>query len=194
MANLLTYANSVFKPYYKYITALFLVILFVLVSKFLYDTYFLRFKKNKPYSNVANSKNTKDICAIYFFSVKWCPHCKKAEPEWNAFKDQYNNKVINGYILKCYYIDCTEDNGDEIVLDNSIVSYIEDSDKGLQTTKTEIVSVETPIKPTPIKITTLIKKYNIDSYPTVKLTKGDMVIDFDSKITKETLTQFVNSV
>jgi hypothetical protein len=40
----------------------------------------------------------------------------------------------------------------------------------------------------------MIKKYNIDSYPTIKLTKGDMVVDFDSKITKDTLTQFVFSV
>ena len=53
---------------------------------------------------------------------------------------------------------------------------------------------QVPIQPTPIKLSTLIKKYNIDSYPTVKLTKGDVVVDFDSKITKDTLIQFVNSV
>lgn len=178
MANLITYANTLLKPYYKYITGVVLLILFILVSKFVYDTYFVKYNKNKELSNVANAKNTKEICAIYFFSVEWCPHCVKAKPEWKAFKDQYNNKVVNGYVLKCYDIDCTKDNGEEVIqFDNSING-----------------SQQIPIEPTPVKISTLIKKYNIDSYPTVKLTKGDIVVDFDSKITKETLIQFVNSV
>jgi hypothetical protein len=41
---------------------------------------------------------------------------------------------------------------------------------------------------------TYIQKYDIQHYPTVKmLYKGD-VIDFDSKITEETLTKFVNTI
>jgi len=179
MANLITYANTLFKPYYKYITSIFLIILFVLVSKFVYDTYFAKLKKNKDYLNVANTKNTKDICAIYFFYVDWCPHCVKAKPEWKSFKDQYDNKVVNGYVLKCYEIDCTKDNGDEVIqFDNSVNNDVN----------------QIPIQPTPIKTSDLIKKYNIESYPTVKLMKGDVVVEFDSKITKDTLTQFVNSV
>jgi thiol-disulfide isomerase/thioredoxin len=185
MANLITYANTLLKPYYKYITGVVLLILFILVSKFVYETYFVKYNKNKELSDVANAKNTKEICAIYFFYVDWCPHCVKAKPEWNAFKDQYDNKVVNGYVLKCYSIDCTKDNGDEVIqFDNSI-----NSDQNGSQQQSQI-----PIKPTPIKISTLIKKYNIDSYPTVKLTKGDVVVDFDSKITKDTLIQFVNSV
>lgn len=185
MANLITYTNTLLKPYYKYIMSAILLIFFVLVSKFVYDTYFVKYNKNRELSNVANAKNTKEICAVYFFYVDWCPHCVKAKPEWNSFKDQYNNKVINGYLLKCYDIDCTNDNGDEVIqFDNSITSDTS-KDKPL---------VQIPIQPTPIKISTLIKKYNIDSYPTVKLAKGDIVVDFDSKITKDTLIQFVNSV
>ena len=40
----------------------------------------------------------------------------------------------------------------------------------------------------------LISKYNIDHYPTIKLVMGEDVIDFDAKITKESLTKFVNAV
>ena len=151
----------------------------------LYETYFVKYNKNKDLANVANAKNTKEICAIYFFYVDWCPHCVKAKPEWNAFKDQYNNQIINGYVLKCYDIDCTNDNGDEVIqIDNSVSK---DANEAQQL-------VEIPIKPTPIKLSTLIKKYNIESYPTVKLTKGDIVVDFESKITKDTLAQFAKSV
>ena len=43
-------------------------------------------------------------------------------------------------------------------------------------------------------VITYIQKYDIQHYPTVKLLyKGD-VIDFDSKITEETLTKFVNTI
>lgn len=202
MANLITYANTLLKPYYKYITGIVLLILFILVSKFVYETYFVKYNKNKALSDVANAKNTKEICAIYFFYVDWCPHCVKAKPEWNAFKDQYDNKVVNGYVLKCYSIDCTKDNGDEVIqFDNSIgqgVYTSEDTnvekDTASPSDKSYQLPNQIPIKPTPIKLSTLIKKYNIDSYPTVKLTKGDVVVDFDSKITKDTLIQFANSV
>ena len=179
MANLITYVNTVLKPYYKYIIGFLLLFLFILVARFAYRTYFVRVNKNKKYSDVANTNNVSPIVAIYFFHVDWCPHCIKAQPEWNNFKSQYNNTMINGYLLQCYDIDCTDDNGDEVVqFDNSDPA----------------VSIQTNIAPTPMKLSELIKKYNIDSYPTVKLTKDEMVVEFDSRITKDTLIKFVNSV
>jgi thiol-disulfide isomerase/thioredoxin len=39
-----------------------------------------------------------------------------------------------------------------------------------------------------------IKKYDIEGYPTVKMVKGDKVIDFDAKVTVSALTQFVNDM
>ena len=38
----------------------------------------------------------------------------------------------------------------------------------------------------------LLDKYDIQSYPTVKLVKDEQILDFDSKITKNTLTCFLN--
>jgi hypothetical protein len=45
-----------------------------------------------------------------------------------------------------------------------------------------------------MKTTELIKLYNIDAYPTIKLKKDDIVVDFDAKITQVALSKFVNSV
>lgn len=39
-----------------------------------------------------------------------------------------------------------------------------------------------------------ISTYNIEHYPTIKLVIGEDVVDFDAKITKESLTKFVNAV
>jgi thiol-disulfide isomerase/thioredoxin len=39
-----------------------------------------------------------------------------------------------------------------------------------------------------------MNKFNISSYPTVKLIKDENIIDFDSKITKTSLSSFVNTM
>jgi thiol-disulfide isomerase/thioredoxin len=177
MANLIVYLDSIFKPYYKYMIIFFLIVLFVAVARFAYQTSFVKVNKNKNLANVANANNVKPIVAVYFFHVDWCPHCIKAQPEWNSFSAQYDNKEVGGYLVRCYDIDCTGDQGDEVI-------QFDPTSNG----------AATGIKPTSIKISDLIEKYNIESYPTIKLTKDDLVVDFDAKVTQENLVKFVNSV
>jgi hypothetical protein len=38
------------------------------------------------------------------------------------------------------------------------------------------------------------KKYKVNSFPSLKMIKDDVVIDFDAKITTDNLGKFVNSV
>jgi thiol-disulfide isomerase/thioredoxin len=40
----------------------------------------------------------------------------------------------------------------------------------------------------------LMNKYNIEGFPTIKLLKDGQVIEYDAKPTKDTLTQFLNTV
>jgi protein-disulfide isomerase-like protein with CxxC motif len=40
----------------------------------------------------------------------------------------------------------------------------------------------------------MMNKYNVEGYPTLKLLKDGQVIEYDAKPTKETLTQFLNTV
>ena len=176
MANIITYVDSLLKPYYKLLLAIFLFIVFVTVARFSYQAFFVKTDKGRNAANIANANNIKPITSIYFFHVDWCPHCVKAIPEWNAFVEAYNNKEVGGHLVQCYDIDCTDDNGEVTVqFDPTNGSY-------------------TGMKPTPVKISELIKKYKIDSYPTIKLTKDNNVVDFEAKVTKQNLIQFVNSV
>ena len=59
--------------------------------------------------DVQNAENSGKEALIYFFHADWCPHCKKAQPEWDTFKMSHHNKVKNGYIIKCISVDCTDD-------------------------------------------------------------------------------------
>ena len=176
MAKFLVYVDSLFKPYYKSMIIFFLFVLFVTVARYAYQSYFVKMNKSKNVANIANANNVKPITAVYFFHVDWCPHCVKAVPEWNAFVEVYNNKEVNGHLVQCYDIDCTDDNGDVVIQF--------DPTNGSSTN----------ISPTPVKISQLIKRYKIDSYPTIKLTKDNNVVDFEAKVTKQNLIQFVSSV
>ena len=40
----------------------------------------------------------------------------------------------------------------------------------------------------------MMNKYNIEGFPTIKLLKDGQVIEYDAKPTKDTLTQFLNTV
>jgi thiol-disulfide isomerase/thioredoxin len=176
MVNILTYVDSLLKPYYKAMMIFILIIVFITIARYSYQTFFVKVDKNRNSTNIANANNIKPISAVYFFHVDWCPHCIKAIPEWNSFVETYNNKEVNGYLIQCYDIDCTDDNGD--------VTIQYDPSTGASTN----------MKPTPIKISKLIEKYKIDSYPTIKLTKDGNVVDFDAKVTKQNLIQFVNTI
>ena len=49
-------------------------------------------------------------------------------------------------------------------------------------------------KPTSMKTAELIKKYKIESYPTIKVSKDNNTIEFDAKVTADNLSKLVNSV
>jgi hypothetical protein len=40
----------------------------------------------------------------------------------------------------------------------------------------------------------MMDKYKIEGYPTIKLLKDGQVIEYDAKPSKDTLTQFLNTV
>ena len=103
----------------------------------------------------SSTHETKPV-EIFFFNVDWCPHCKSAKPEWQAFSDEYNGKNVNGYVISCSDKNCTDEADPQT--------------------------------------TYLINEYKIESYPTVKMWKENKQIEFDAKITKSALKQFVESV
>ena len=44
------------------------------------------------------------------------------------------------------------------------------------------------------EVSQLMDKYNIEGYPTIKLSKDNQIIEYDAKPTKSTMEQFLNTV
>jgi len=110
MANLIEVVTKLIRPYYYYVIVTLITIIFVIVAYYGYKH--VMGQQNNKYKDVANANRRNKETIIYFFHVDWCPHCKKALPEWKKFSTTYNNKEINGYKLRCMDIDCTKETSD----------------------------------------------------------------------------------
>uniref|UniRef100_A0A6C0JWG9 Thioredoxin domain-containing protein n=1 Tax=viral metagenome TaxID=1070528 RepID=A0A6C0JWG9_9ZZZZ len=97
----------------RYSRIIFIVLLVVLFSYIGYNVYQKVYEKKadiKEFSDVANTNTRKKEAQVLFFFANWCPHCRKATPEWQQFKEEYNNnKVVNEYRISCQEIDCTDE-------------------------------------------------------------------------------------
>jgi thiol-disulfide isomerase/thioredoxin len=110
--NITTILSRYAAPYYMHIISIIILIIFVGVGYYSYQTFFLKNNKNgekNKFSDVANVNRRNKEVIIYFFNVNWCPHCKTTLPEWKRFSDDYNGRDVNNYIVKCESINCTEE-------------------------------------------------------------------------------------
>jgi len=110
------------KNFRSYIIAAIAVAIFVILARYGYETYYKPFySKNVSDNGEAGVSDNGEAgvsdngeagvsdngeAVITFYHVDWCPHCKTAQPEWENFRRQYNNKRINNYTLKCKDVEC----------------------------------------------------------------------------------------
>jgi len=142
------------KPYKRYILIFCLIIVFSIAGVYGYK-WFAQSQQEGLDGDYVNQNQRQREAEIHFFNVDWCPHCTKAKPEWIKFKQNYDGKEVNGYLVSCIDTNCTEESS---------------------------------------KNSALIQKYKIDSYPTIKMIKGGDVIDFDAKISSDSLVKFVETM
>ena len=170
MSKIVDAILNVVRPYFWVLLVLVLFAIFSVAGYYGYQKYAKDVITKTKFADVANADRNNKNATIMMFFVDWCPHCKTAKPEWDKFKAAYDGKQINGYKIKCVTVNCTED---------SPGNY-----KG-----------DTPISADEASTASLIKKYNIQSYPTIKLViDGGETVEFDSKISKDSLVTFVNTV
>jgi thiol-disulfide isomerase/thioredoxin len=100
--------NEHLKPVKTQAFVLLLVFIFSIASYFAYKWYIKPTLGNLPDSDIANQNSRSSEVTIYFFSAEWCPHCKRAKPEWDKIYTKFNDKTLNSYTVKAIYVDCSE--------------------------------------------------------------------------------------
>ena len=96
------------------IAILFIITAVVVYKKFVSPRLNPNFVANKEWIGKNNNKSSSSLdgpqeAEVYFFFTEWCPHCKKAEPIWQQFKEQNEGKIINNYKLIFRDIDADKD-------------------------------------------------------------------------------------
>lgn len=95
----------------KFLLILVVTSIFIFAAFYTYNTYVIP-RLNKQYvSNreFIDEPDKIDVADIYFFGTTWCPHCKKAKPEWDKFKSNIGENLVNGVKLNFIEVDCDED-------------------------------------------------------------------------------------
>lgn len=149
LSNLASYKTAIFIA--------FILFIFIMVSLYVYKNYKQQQKNNTlPVSEQDNEQNnSSDInntVDLYLFYTEWCPHCKKAKPEWETLKNKYStNMTINSYKINFVEVDCDAN-------------------------------------------TELANKFKVEGYPTIKMVKGNQIIEFDAKPDIKNLEEFLSTV
>jgi thiol-disulfide isomerase/thioredoxin len=107
---------DIIKKYSYQIGGTFIIVVFVVVWKFFYK-YILR----RPKEDESEQEEELKSCKLMFFYTTWCPYCKKARVEWDGFKQHWNHKKIDGYLLSFSEIDC--DTHEDVAQKYNVVGY-----------------------------------------------------------------------
>lgn len=97
-----------------------------------------------------SSSGPGDTADLYFFYTTWCPHCKKAMPVWEKFKEKVGPTGVNGVKINFIEVDCDKDPD-------------------------------------------TAERFNVEGYPTIKLSHNKKVVEYDAKPDIETLNQFLET-
>lgn len=96
----------------------FLLAIVVGVIAFLGYKYYFRNTPNTSSKNqyipnqITEPSSTAEFTLFY---ANWCPHCKGVIPIYDSLITQYNNKEINGHVLKLRKIDCSDNKNSDVV-------------------------------------------------------------------------------
>jgi thiol-disulfide isomerase/thioredoxin len=126
MSNIVDAILNVIKPYYLIIMIVVVTLIFIAAGFYGYKKYGKPILAEDETKDVANANRRNKTADLYFFHVKWCPHCRTALPIWKAFAKDYDRREVNGVTVKCHDIDCTDDTDKKIIAmvnDNNIESY-----------------------------------------------------------------------
>lgn len=94
----------------KIIMILFLVAIFIGIAFYIYKTYISpRINPSYVENKEILTEEAQKEAVLYFFYTTWCPHCKKAKPEWQKIKDEYEDKPINNTRVIFREVDCDKE-------------------------------------------------------------------------------------
>jgi thiol-disulfide isomerase/thioredoxin len=79
---------------------------YVYLKPYMQATYRANDGVNEDPSNESTGATNTEIL---FFYADWCPHCKTAKPIWEAQRELFKNKTVNGHNVLFTDVNCTNE-------------------------------------------------------------------------------------
>jgi thiol-disulfide isomerase/thioredoxin len=128
------------------------------------------------------------IIAVYYYYYYMAPQMKaKYQPNSEHIKESGNGNTAE---LLFFYADwCPHCKTAKPIWNDLKSEYENKTINGYKVVFTDVnCSEETA------EVDKMMNQYNVEGYPTIKLLKDGQIIEYDAKPSKETLTQFLNTV
>ena len=111
----------------KIVGYLFVALFFGVLAQQLYNRYAKSTNNYSYYEGYSNAPNSgvddPPVATIKLFKVDWCPHCKKALPQFQAVENEYDGKVVNGHKLRFVVVDGEDPANEATVNEHKIQGY-----------------------------------------------------------------------
>ena len=111
----------------KWVGYAFIALFFAVLAQQMYNRYVKSSSAASYYEGYSNAPNSgaaePKTATIRLFKVDWCPHCKKALPEFQQVEDEYNGKIVNGYKLDFVVVDGEDPANESLVNQHKIQGY-----------------------------------------------------------------------
>ena len=105
----------------------FIALFFAVLAQQLYNRFVKSSSNSSYYEGYSNAPSSgaadPPVATIRMFKVDWCPHCKKALPEFQAVQDQHDGKVVNGYKLRFMVVDGEDPANESMVNEFKVQGY-----------------------------------------------------------------------
>jgi thiol-disulfide isomerase/thioredoxin len=111
----------------KAIGYVFIALFFAVLAQQLYNRYIKSSNNASYYEGYSNAPSSgasePPVATIRMFKVDWCPHCKKAAPEFQKVEEKYNGKVVNGHKLNFVVVDGEDPANESLVNQHNVQGY-----------------------------------------------------------------------
>ena len=114
MSSTIDLLFSYVREYSFRIMIVFFLLLFTATGYYIYLSMYPSLSAKNKFVDVANANPVGKSISITLYHVDWCPHCKTALPEWEKFSEDYNGKNVNGFIISCVKVNCTDNEKPDI--------------------------------------------------------------------------------
>jgi thiol-disulfide isomerase/thioredoxin len=114
MASFTEILTRFVRPFLFPLSIFVILVIFIVVGNWIAKKYYPQTRSSLPFTDIANNPETPKEASVTLYHATWCPACKRAKPEWEAFVKEHSGNSVNGYKIVTNEVDCSNNDDPRI--------------------------------------------------------------------------------